>query len=696
MFIMNRIQELEALIEKHKTLYYEGTPEQQEAEGITDAEFDALEDELRELDPTNPMLEKVGATQEEGRAKLSVPMLSQEKALSEEEALKFLSRYPTEEVFVMTEKLDGAGLDLKYEDGKLVEAITRGDWESGSIVTLGALHTRGIPHEIDCKDTVHIRGEVVIEHADFEKINEQREVEGKKTFANCRNLAAGTIKLSDVEELKKRPMHFISYDVFPEGNFFGTVVCLGIPNSYKARLKTLKNLGFSTPVVSTVYVGVTKKIVSDAFHFMESQQLPYDIDGMVVRLDDIHYSESLGATGHHWRMSFAIKPKAEAKEVVVDHIDWTMSRLGTVTPTAVFKPTLIGGAEISRANVHNLNNMERLNICPGTKIKVVRSGLVIPKIIGSDKKTMTVDYTSSQAADRSKEEIDMVNAGYKIISRGPDSFKCYNPNEWRNWVPEVDPTTKAPLKIVELTEDGSRILRVADVSSNYFAVAKKIEHFLKAIRVLGWGETLLAEYCQNSGIVTIKEFVDLLSPVSVMNHISSRNISLKYATSLVDVVKDKVKAVELLPFLQGLGIARAQEILTKIAPGIKKKEDLFNFSIWEKNTTPGVYAYIHEDLASRKAEILDLFDSFNVIFTVKEEKQESDKLVGKVFVITGTLSKPRKHFEGLVKSNGGTIGSSVSKNTSYLLAGEDCGSKLSQAQKLGVPVLTEEEFNSML
>lgn len=689
---MNRIQELESQIKKFREIYYGASAEVQEKEGISDAEYDLLELELRELDPYNPLLEVVGSSLEENRAKLSFPMLSQEKALTEEESLNCLNRFDEETQVILTEKLDGAGLDLTYENGNLVSAITRGDWQSGTEVLFAAKLIPSIPKSLYIKDKFHVRGEVVIYKKDFILVNKERERRGEKAFANARNLAAGSVKLVEKEEILNRRMNFVAYDIFADTNFFSLSLGPHKTPKYSLRLLLLKNLGFTIPQTHINYsVSLKKTIVSTAYSLLESPKYPYDVDGIVVREDDIELSESMGLTTHHWKMSFAIKPKPESVWVEIDHIDWTMSRKGTLTPTAVFNPVLLSGAMIGRAQLFNLNNVERLNACKGTKVRVVRSGLVIPKIVQSDFHMQSVDFHSEEE----KQQIlkDLSEKKVTIREVGSSSIKFYFKDLWQSEIPDRDPLTGAELEMVYLSEEGARVLRAKNKNSNYKTIAKKIEFFLKSIRVLGWGEVLLEEYCLNSGVQTVSEFIKTLTIEKVQTCIKSRSISSDYASDLVLAVSSK-KTVEAVPFLKGLGIARVQESAKDLIDKMTSKNDLLDLSIYEKVLTPGVYSYAKYDIELNGSEYKEIIGLYNIVFSKKEK--ESDVLKGLSFVITGTLSKQRSYFKELIESNGGKVMSAVSAKTNYLLAGKDCGSKLAAAEKLGVKILTESAFLDLL
>jgi DNA ligase (NAD+) len=707
----NQIKELEKQIRFYSDIYYNGSAEQQESEGISDEEFDSLVAELKKLNPDSEVLQEVGApVTDERRERLVTPMLSQEKALTRQESLKCLKRFRDFEPIVLEEKLDGCGLDLTYVKGSLASAVTRGTWIEGTQVVDAARCINNLPKTLNVAgfaDIIHVRGEVVIRDKDFEQINDRLVNEGKQPFSNTRNLASGTIKLEDLEEVRKRCLFFVAYEIFRDADLFASPKEGEAETTHSAKLQYLKDFGFTTPAISIHTTCTDKNAVLDkAYSILETLKdeegnvLPYAIDGVVIKIDNQQTAKLLGATQHHPRCSFAVKPEAESTWVTVDHIDWTMSRLGTVTPTAVFKGVELSGATISRANVHNLNNMERFNVCPGTRLKIVRSGLVIPKIVGSDMHSEKVAISGGKVSifgseltlEDAKKQLSA--KGFKFIEQ-PGALLYYNPELYRDFIPSTDPSTGSPLVETLLSENGARVMRVSDVGANYFAIAKKIEHFLKSIRCLGWGEQLLTNYCFNSKVKSLQEFLETMSADSVKKNITLSDVSDEYAKKLSTAVKESIQNPDLVAVIKGLGIARAQASVEQVVYDLKSVDDLLNPAVWSKYVTDGVLSYIRKDLSEREQEIRDICAFLKLQFNAVK-KEIGQKLVNKTFVITGTLSAPREVFEDLIKYNGGKFATSISRNTTYLLKGKGGGSKAEKAAKFGVKIITEEDFNKML
>ena len=301
---------------------------------------------------------------------------------------------------------------------------------------------------------------------------------------------------------------------------------------------------------------------------------------------------------------------------------------------------------------------------------------------------------------KSAEEISLFvdnlkDLGFTILSQSSTQIKYYDKNKWKTEIPEVDPSTGSPLDIVELTEDGARVLRLRDNSTNYFAVAKRVEHFLKSIRVLGWGEALLVDFCKNAKVLTVREFIDKVREGQSEKFFTERSISRVYAQKLESALSEGLKSVDLVAVVKGLGISHAQSVVEKVAEKFKSVDDILNPLLWKSSVTPGIYAYIEDDLKIKRNEFEQLLSILPLKFSVSTTSTGS-LLVGKSFVITGTLSKPRKEIEELIKSNGGIFQSAISSKTSFLVAGEGGGSKRSKAESLGVKVISEQDLLNML
>ena len=675
---MTREQELEKLIVDARKAYY-GNP-LEHADILTDEEYDALEQELRSLNPDSSVLNSVGAfLEDEKREKLSAPMLSQEKALNEEETNKIIkSRFPDSKQVYITEKLDGCGLDLTYVEGKLVSAITRGTWIEGTQVLKQALLVKNIPHTISkssLKEAVHVRGEVVISFKDFEEINKEQDERKEERFSNPRNLAAGTIKIENLEEVKRRRLQFVAYEIFAGSDIYESPIAEDISNSNKIEL--LSDLGFTTPVKFKRYANAASAVYDSYAILREADKLPWPIDGVVVKLDDRDLCRALGETTHHPRGSFAIKPLPESAWVTIDHIDWTISRRGVVSPTAVFEKVQLSGADISRVMLFNLNNLERFNAYPGTKIKVIRSGLVIPRCIDSD-------YHAKEITGSPR---PLLEGEAKAYIKELGKWAIYDKNKIKEFYPSEFKGNK--LEEVTLSEDGARVLRVVDRLSDPFTIAKKIEHLLQSIRCLGFGEAILTEYVENSKVGSVSEFISTFKNTSLKDNITSRSISIDYSTKLFNALQKALVSSEAKDVIKGLGIEKAVSTVDKIVKDIKSFEDILDVKLWKKYVTEGILSYIEKDISVNAEEYRKIMSFFKFNNTIEET---GNALSGHSFVITGTLPVKRSEVEALIKANGGLVGSSVSKRTTYLIAGEDCGSKLEAAKKLGVKIISYEEF----
>ena len=673
---MTRIQELEKFISDARKAYY-GVSDDIMANNISDAEYDAAEAELRELDPDNHLFSEVGADTNENRERLSAPMLSQEKALTKEDTLKIIaSRFPDSEQVVITEKLDGCGLDLTYVNGKLVSAITRGTWIEGTQVIEQAKLVEDIPHILNCpdlKEVIHVRGEVVINFKDFDELNSKREAQGLEKFSNPRNLAAGTIKITDLKEVKERKLRFVAYEMF-EGSDLYSQPCKTEKLSNYSKLVLLDQLGFTIPLLSCVRDNAKESV--DYCYNAFKLEYPYPIDGVVVKLADIEEAKKLGETSHHPKGSFAIKPLAESTWVTIDHLDWTLSRRGVLSPTAVFEPVMLSGASISRVMLFNLNNLERFNAYPGTRLKIVRSGLVIPKAVGSDYHVER--YEPFPVYDETHTSIQVEDGKYAVYDK--TKIKEFYPKEF-----EGKKVTE-----VEQSVGGARVLMV-DSEGDLTVAARRVQHFLSAIRCLGFGEAILTELCENAGIQNLVQFLDAFNADFVRNNIHSRVISVSYALKLEQEFKKAMSEADMKSVLLGLGIDKAVKIIDSVVEKANRREDLWDLNLWRGLTTPGIFKYIEEYFNNN----MDLFKNVVSRFEfVKEVKSEGSSLTGHSFVITGTMPVKRSEIEKFIKDNGGLVQSAVSSRTTCLIAGENCGSKLDAAKKLGTQIISFEEFRS--
>jgi len=645
--MQERIKELEALILKHKDLYY-NDPENEDC--VSDAEFDSWEDTLRALDPENLVLKLVGATPQPNGPKIThtIPFLSQEKCLTKEDALKWINKQEYKDIYTLSWKLDGGALELRYLNKVLIEAVTRGKDGIGTDCTAACLAISSIPSTIALDGDVKVRGEVVLKKTMLESINMKRVKLGEKPFSNCRNLASGTLRIEDLKEVAARKLDYLAYDLFLDNEFLGGV-------KYSERMTKLAELGFDTP--TWVMITGDTSIMAEYDKFEASRDsYPFDTDGLMVRMDDMGFCNELGWTEHHPKYSMAMKWSREETPVTINNIDWTYSRTGTYTPTVEYPSTLISGGMLSRAKAHNLSYLKLHNLAVGTKIGVVRSGEVIPWI------------ASSQGN--------------------------INPDAWKEAIPKVCPVTGRPMRIVKTSEDGAVILKVTDPDTHPIVIARRWEHFLKECKSKGWGEETLEEFAINSGWITIEQFLATTAD-DIQKYITSRTIGDDFANKLVkalEVITDD--ELPLAYFLKGLGLHRASSTARRAANIIATPDQIFTEDVWVKSgITEGIIESLMDDLDKRQHEIMRLISMLDIKFS---DNSGTSVLAGKKICITGTLTKSRDLYVDMIEKNGGRFVNSVSGNTDMLMVGAKAGSKKEKAMNKGIKIISEEDFQKLL
>lgn len=655
-----RVKELRTQIEYHNNLYYnEDSPE------ISDYEYDLLTRELRALEQEFPeLITKNSPTQKVGgKAKREagvliehdVPMLSLQDVFSEEEVLEFVGKMRKElqnPRFTVEMKIDGLSMALRYENGELKYGITRGDGLIGEDVTENARVIRNVKTSLEEKlPYLEVRGEVYMAKADFEHTNEMQELMNKKTFANPRNCAAGTLRQLDADVVKERGLSIFVFNVQAvNGKEF---------DSHSQSLEWLKKQGL--PVVD-YRVCETEEEVWEAICQIGDMRgkLPYDIDGAVVKVDELKDRELLGNTSKVPKWAVAYKYPPEEKETKLLDIELSVGRTGRITPTAIFEPVRLCGTKVERATLHNQDFIDDLDICIGDTIVVYKSGEIIPKV-------------------------------RKVIrEKRPEGAVRYQ-------IAPVCPVCGAKAVREENTAD----IRCSGAN----CPAQLIQHIINfvgrdAMDIKGFGaayvEGLIEEgYLHTiADIYTLKDHKEELVEKGIIG-------KEKNTAKLLDMIENS-KENEPYRLLTGLGIRNIGKSAAKdLMSYFKSIDALMAASLEElvavpdigEVTSEGLYQYFREP---ENIEILNKLKEAGVRMEAAEDTK-GEKLAGLTFVVTGTLpTMGRSEAQELIEKNGGKVSGSVSKKTSYVLAGEAAGSKLAKAQELGVPVLTEEEFLKML
>lgn len=662
MDIKKQIEELRTQIEYHNNRYYnEDNPE------ITDYEYDMLMQELKKLEQEYPAYvvensptKKVGGEAKRQAGVLvrhNVPMLSLQDVFSKEEVLKFVEemREQLEDPeFVVEYKIDGLSMSLRYESGELKLAETRGDGINfGEDVTENAKVIKDVKKKLkDTPEYLEVRGEVYMKNEDFEAVNAMRELLGKKPFANPRNCAAGTLRQLDPSITRERKLSMFIFNIQQTRGIAFETHTQGYEFLKKQKI----------PVIDDYRICKTAEEVWAAIEDISKNRgnLPYDIDGAVVKINRYSDREQLGATSKVPRWAVAYKYPPEEKESVLKEIELSVGRTGRITPTAIFEPVRLCGTSVSRATLHNQDFIDELDIGIGDTITVYKSGEIIPKVKEVKKEKRPEGWVKFQIPEFCPA------CGEKTV-RDPDTAdtKCVNAN--------------CPAQL-----------------------ERHVINFVgrDAMDIKGFGTIYIEElvrmgYIKNAAdIYTLKEHRETLIEEGIIGKV-------KNTDKLLDAIEQSKKN-DAYKLLTGLGIpnvgkAAARAIMRKM----KNFETLMAASMEELQEVDDIGEVsancIHQFFSKEENQVLmERFRQSGLNMECLEQAGEDQRFQGLTFVITGTLPEmERKEAAALIERFGGKVTGSVSKKTSYLLAGEHAGSKLTKAQSLGIPVLSEEELLQM-
>lgn len=658
-----QIKELREQIAYHSDKYYnQDNPE------ITDYEFDMLMQELKKLEKEHPELvtedsptQKVGGSAKRTAGVLvrhNVPMLSLQDVFSKEEIYEFVEQMKAQlddPEFVVEYKIDGLSMALRYENGELVLAETRGDGINfGEDVTANARVISDVKKKLkEAPEYLEIRGEVYMKNAAFDKVNEKQELLGKKPFANPRNCAAGTLRQLDSAVTKERDLSLFIFNIQDvRGMEFET---------HTEGYEYLKRQGIT--VIDDYRVCKTADEVWAAITAIGENRgnLAYDIDGAVVKINRYADREKLGATSKVPRWAIAYKYPPEEKESKLLDIELSVGRTGRITPTAIFEPVRLCGTSVSRATLHNQDFIDELDIGIGDTIVVYKSGEIIPKV--------------------------------------KEVKKEKRPEGWQRFlIPEVCPVCGAKTEREKDTAD------IKCTSPNCPAqLERHIINFVgrDAMDIKGFGTVYIEELVRMG---YIKDVADIFSLKEHRDALVEQGIigKEKNTDKLLDAI-EKSKENDAYKLLTGLGIPNVGKAAAKaIMKHFKTMEKLQEASILELTAVNDIGEISAECIRSFFADeknrgILERLRESGVNMNAAESETIESVLSGKTVVVTGTLpTLGRKEAGALIEQYGGKVSGSVSKKTDYVLAGESAGSKLTKAQELGIPVISEEELRTML
>lgn len=659
-----RIEALRRELREHDYRYYVlAQPE------ISDAEYDRLLKELADLEerypefraPDSPTQRVGGApTREFPSVRHAVPMLSLANTYGEEEVLEFDRRVRSglkgEGIrYVCELKFDGIAVSLIYRTGMLTRGATRGDGDEGDDITENLKTIRSIPLRLRGANSgwndVEVRGEVFMAREDFEKMNAERARVGEKTFVNPRNSTAGTLKLQDPKLVARRPLQFSAYYLRAENKNL---------KSHFENLQTLRDLGF--PVSRHTQRRDNIREVIGYWREWENKResLPYDIDGIVVKVDSLAQQKKLGAIAKSPRWAIAFKFAARKRETILRNILLQVGRVGTITPVADLEPVFVGGTTVSRATLHNEDYIKELDIRPGDVVIVEKGGDVIPKVSGVVPEKRKHGSKPFRMPDRCPE------CGSKI-SRPRDEANYYCEN------------TECPAQI-----------------------KARIEHFAHrgAMDIEGLGEAVVDQLVS---LGFIRNYADLYELQARREELLGlERWGQKSVQNLLDAIEESKKN-PLARVLFALGIRHVGASMAQLLARSFTIEAVIKASREELEQIEGVGPEIAESIVrffqdSHNRDIVRRLAKSGLRF--KEEgrrRSRSSAVSEKTFVLTGTLSTmTREEAKGKIEALGGHVTSSVSKKTDYVVVGSDAGSKLEKAKALGVQTLEEEEFLKLL
>ncbi len=658
--VKQKIEELRQKILYHNDLYYN-----QDMPEISDYEYDMMMEKLKRLEKENPELitadsptQKVGGTAKRQAGVLvrhDVPMLSLQDVFSREEVDAFVDNMKQELVnpeFVVEEKIDGLSLALRYENGELKRAITRGDGiVQGEDVTTNALQIKDIKKKLKDKlPYFEVRGEVYMTREAFALVNEKQELLGKRLFANPRNCAAGTLRQLDSKITKERNLSMFIFNLQKaEGKDFIT---------HTQAYEFMHKQGMK--IIHSYKVCTTKDEVWQAIEEIGARrgELPYDIDGAVVKINDFAQRETVGATSKVPRWAVAYKYPPEEKETKVINIELSVGRTGRITPTAVFEPVQLCGTKVERATLHNQDFINDLDIRIGDTVRVYKSGEIIPKVrcvIKEKRPDNTVPFVIGDTCPV---------CGAKTIRDDKADIRCSNPHcpaQIERWIINFVGRDAMDIKgfgmmYIKTLIENNYIKNPADIYNLYMYRDELIE------------KGLIGKEKNTDKLLLAIENSKKNAPWRLLCGLGILNIGKAAARSLLNHFGSFDK------------LSKANE------DEIKEVNDIGDISAKQ------VYDFFQDE---DNKIMLEKFKQAGVNME-QEVTANEGKFFGLTFVLTGTLTTmSRNEASELIQSLGGKASSSVSKKTSYVVAGENAGSKLTKAETLGVKILTETEFLTM-
>lgn len=660
---MNRMKTLVKTLNEASRVYYQG-----EGEIMSNFEYDKLYDELLLLETTTGIVLPDSPTQRVGyevmskleKATHKEPALSLDKTKSREDLALWLEKNKTpagSTAALLSWKMDGLTVVATYENGKLVSAVTRGDGIVGEIVTHNARYFRGLPKEIQDTRTIRIRGEAVILYSDFEKINDT----AGGVYKNPRNLASASVRQLDAKQSAAKKIHFFAFDLV-------NALELGILSKSES-MHFMENLGIQTVDYEVVSQSDVVEQVGEFEQKVETN--PYPTDGLVLALDDLKFSESLGMTGKYPRHSYAFKWKDEEATTTLRDVEWSASRTGLINPIAVFDPVELEGTTVSRAALHNVSLIRQLKIGIGDTLHVIKSNMIIPMITANETRsnTLVIPNRCPVCGEQTKEV------------KGKDGsvfLMCHNP--------------KCEAKKI-----------------------KKFVHFVGRdyMNIVGLSESTLEKLIGAGLIHHYGDLFRLDDEQKKVKLLAMEGFQKKSVENLLSSI-EKSRSITFRAFFAALGIPGAGRDVAKILnEAFEQKEEKKTDSLQKcfageldissldgigEVKAASIQAWWREK--ENQKEYFDLLSEITISDNEKKAEKEQKKLAGKVFVVTGKLErfKNREELVKEIEKEGGKVSGSVSKNTDFLINNDtqSQSSKNKKAKELGIPIINEEDIAAML
>jgi DNA ligase (NAD+) len=659
------IQRLTDELNRHNHLYYvESNPE------ISDYDFDQLLQKLQQLEKEHPEFasdlsptKRVGGdiTKKFETVKHRFPMLSLSNSYSEEEIIEWGNRIKktieTPVEYVCELKYDGVAIGISYLNGKLVRAVTRGDGVQGEDVTNNVKTIKTIPLQLkrDFPADFEIRGEIFFPIKAFEKTNEERRINGEAEFANPRNSASGTLKSQDSKVVASRGLDCMLYGVYGDDLPF---------DNHIESVQKAKDWGFKVPNLTDKYIFKTDSIdgIMEFIHFWDTKRhdLPFEIDGIVIKVNSYEIQSELGFTAKSPRWAIAYKFKAERVETVLEEVTFQVGRTGAITPVANLKPVHLGGTTVKRASLHNADQIGKLDLHIGDSVYVEKGGEIIPKIVGVNE-----GLRSSSAVK--VEFIDICPECQTELIRREGEVQHFCPNE-KTCPPQVK---------------------------------GKIEHFIarKAMNIDGLGSETVDLLFSKGLVKNVADLYDL----TFDQVIDLERMAEKSANNLLKGIVDS-KQISFERVLFAVGIRFVGETVAKqLAKSFKNIEALALAKFDELVAVDEIGEKIaisvqNYFLDEENVNLIERLQKAGLQFEVEEKALSSENLKGKNFVVSGVFSLfSRDELKALIEQHGGKNVSSISSKTDYVIAGANMGpAKLEKATQLGVEIISEDDFVRMI